>query len=302
MSTSTPNENDQRFGLLMGMSAYIMWGFFPFFFKQVDHVNALEILAHRIIWATPFAALVLIFRKQLGEVIAAFRQRKIIGLLLLSSAFISVNWGLYTYAIVESRIFEASLGYYINPLVFVLLGVVINKERLSLLQIIAVGFAAIGVVILTIYGGVFPWISLVLALSFAMYGLIRQKVVIGSMAGLLIEALILLIPCVTIWFWFIQQGNSSFTFDDPPTMGMLIFAGPLTVIPLFCFALAARRLPLSTIGFLQFIAPTLQFLLGLYYGESFTMGYAICFGFIWLAVVIYAIDRVRSSRPNLHSK
>jgi chloramphenicol-sensitive protein RarD len=196
----------------------------------------------------------------------------------------------------RGQIFQASLGYYINPLMYVVIGVIVLREKLRKFQTIAVLLAAVGVVVLTVSGGEFPVISLLLAISFTIYGVIRSRVVVGGMPGLFIETILLFPMSLAYLIWLIQAGESWFRLDDPAMVGGLLFAGPLTVVPLLCFALAARRLRLSTIGIMQFIAPTLQFLVGLAYGEALTVPHVVCFTLIWTAVIVFSWDAWRSTR------
>nr|GGH93343.1 chloramphenicol resistance permease RarD [Aquisalinus luteolus] len=294
--TPDENNNDVRTGLIAGLAAYTMWGFLPIYFKVLGPVAATEVLAHRIIWAVPVGALILTFRNQWPEVRKAFSDWRALRGMGITAAFIAVNWGVYIWTVQTDRIFQASLGYYINPLMFVLVGVFVNREVLRRGQIAAVALAAIGVSVLTIYGGVFPWISFVLAISFTFYGYLRKTVQIGAMPGLFIETIWLVLPAIAFWLWLEMQGTSAFTPDAPGTIGLLLLAGPLTVIPLLFFAISARRLRLSTIGFMQFLGPTLQFCVGLYYGETFTTAHAICFGFIWVAVIVFSLDALAAGR------
>jgi len=287
---NTPEHNPQRAGLLAGVIAYLMWGFFPVYFKITGEIPPLEILSHRVVWAIPFAAFIILLRKQWPQVRQAIANKKTLGALILAALFIAFNWGLYIWAVQENQILQASLGYYINPLIFVLVGVVSFGEKLSRLQLIAVALATIGVVILTIYGGQFPWIAMSLALSFTAYGVIRKRTEVGSLPGLFIETSVLFLPSLAYLFWLQGKGSLHFTNVDPDMMALLVLAGPLTVLPLVAFAFAARRLRLSTLGFLQFIGPSLQFLMGVLYGEKLTLGVLLCFGFIWTAAAVFIWD------------
>jgi len=287
---NTPEHNPQRAGLLAGVIAYLMWGFFPVYFKITGEIPPLEILSHRVVWAIPFAAFIILLRKQWPQVRQAIANKKTLGALILAALFIAFNWGLYIWAVQENQILQASLGYYINPLIFVLVGVVSFGEKLSRLQLIAVALATIGVVILTIYGGQFPWIAMSLALSFTAYGVIRKRTEVGSLPGLFIETSVLFLPSLAYFFWLQGKGSLHFTNVDPDMMALLVLAGPLTVLPLVAFAFAARRLRLSTLGFLQFIGPSLQFLMAVLYGEKLTLGVLLCFGFIWTAAAVFIWD------------
>jgi chloramphenicol-sensitive protein RarD len=295
--TQLPKQtSDIRDGVIAGLIAYVIWGFLPAYFKVVGSVDPVEVLSHRIMWAVPFGALILFARRQWSEVRRALTHRQMLGWLSLSSLFIALNWLVYIWAIQDERIFETSLGYYINPLTNTLSGILLFGERLRWLQKLAVVLAAIGVLVLTVSAGEVPWVALFLAISFTVYAVIRKRVVIGGMPGLFIETLLLL-PFAFIGFmWFKWSGQAAFASGDGGLTTWLIMAGPLTAIPLLFFALAARRLPLTTIGFMQFLAPTLQFCVGIYYGEHLTTAHLICFGCIWVAVAFFSIDAVRSTR------
>ena len=282
----------RRNGVISGALAFAMWGAFPIYFKIATGVSALEMLSHRIVWAVPFGLLIVLARRQWQEVRRVLRERRTFGLLLLSAAVIALNWLVYIYAIQNNQIFQASLGYYI----LVLAGFLFLGERLRRGQTLAVGLAATGVAVLAVQGGQFPVISLVLALSFTVYGLVRKQVVVGAMPGLFIETIVLLPPALIYLLYLGHADALAFGADQPRLSVLLLLAGPLTVLPLLFFAIGARRLQLATIGFLQFIGPTGQFLLGVYYGEPLTMANVVCFGFIWLAVAVFVIDAFVNAR------
>jgi len=284
-------------GFAAGIAAYLIWGMFPAYFKWTDSIPALEILSHRVVWAVPFAAVIIMFRKQWPDVIQIVKAPKTLSLFAVTAALIAANWGVYIWAVQIDQIFQASLGYYINPLLNVVLGVFIFNEKLNQWQILAVILALIGVLILTLYGGIFPGISLFLAATFGLYGVIRKKVNAGAMPGLFIETALLFPLGLAYLIWLYKTGGLHFLHQDSFTLDtLMVIAGPITVIPLFFFAVAARRMPLSTLGFLQYIGPTLQFSLGVYYGESFTLAHALCFGCIWLAVIIFSYGAWRKSK------
>ena len=285
-----------RSGVLIGLAAYTMWGVFPVYFKLIESVAPLEVLTHRIVWAVPFGALIIALRSQWGEVRVAFGHRRMLLGLCTSALFITINWLIYIWAIQNGRIFEASLGYYINPLMYVMVGVFLLGERLRNLQIAAVVLAVIGVLFLTINGGVFPWVALSLAASFTVYGVIRKQIVVGAMPGLFVETTILL-PFALGWLiWIVQAGQASIINADAGITALLLLGGPITVVPLLLFAIAARRLTMTAIGFMQFLAPTLQFLTGIYYGETLTPAHMVCFAFIWAAVLVFSIDAIHRGR------
>jgi len=287
------NSSDEvRLGLIAGIVAYTFWGAFPIYFKITQAVGPLEILAHRIVWSLPFALIIILMRRQWGELKRAIKIPRLIGLLTLAALALAVNWGVYIWAVQNEQIFQGSLGYFINPLMYVLVGVIFFKEKLSKLQSLSVVLALIGVSILTIYGGVFPYIALILASSFAVYGVIRKQAVVGAIPGLVIETAVLFLPAAAFLIWLGTKSTLSFG-SAPGITGLLLLAGPVTVLPLWAFAIAARKLKLSTLGMLQYIGPTGQFVLALYYGESFTTAHAWCFGFIWIGIFIYSFDAYR---------
>jgi chloramphenicol-sensitive protein RarD len=280
----------QHDGVLTALIAYVLWGVFPVYFKLVQSVPPTEVLAHRIVWAVPFGALILLVRRQWPEVRRAFASPSTVFWLSLAALAISVNWFIYIWAVQQEEVLQASLGYYINPLMYVIVGVLFLKERLRRPQVISVLLAAIGVSYLTIRGGQFPFIAVSLALLFTLYGVIRKQVAIGAMPGLFIETL-MLFPFAMAWLaWLMLSQQAAFAGGTVSMSLLLMLAGPLTVVPLLMFAIAARRLTLTVIGFMQFIAPTLQFIIGIYYGEVLTTAHLVCFGCIWAAVAIFSVD------------
>ena len=290
-----PQPIDSRAGLMSGLSAYLIWGLFPIYFVATKAVPAPEILAHRILWSLPFGLLILLFRKQIADTIKAIRKPRTLGLLAFASISLAANWGVYIYAIQIEQIFQGSLGYYINPLIYVLVAVLFFRERLSRLQGLAIVLASIGVLVLTIYGGQFPVISIFLAVSFTIYGVLRKLINLGAMPGLFIEVLILIVPAMLYLGWLWQTDTLVFG-TDTTLSGLMIVAGPITVLPLLAFTFAARHIRLSTLGVLQFVGPTMQFLCGIYFGEPFTTAHAICFALIWVGVILFALDGWRASR------
>ncbi len=290
-NNSTPVD-----GVIAGLTAYLIWGFLPIYFKVTGHVDALEILAHRIAWAVPFGALILWARKQWPEVIAAFTRPKVLFWLVMASVFIAINWFVYIYAVQTEQVYQASLGYYINPLMYVAVGVAFLGEKLRRLQVYSLILAAFGVLILTMSYGRLPWIALVLGVSFTAYGVIRKQVAVGAMPGLFVETCLLL-PLAVGWLVHLFQVNeASFLKGSAVDDVLLVIAGPLTVVPLLCFAIAARKLTLTAIGFMQFIAPTLQFFVGVAYGEALTPAHIACFVCIWTAVALFSFDVLRANR------
>jgi len=303
MNASTPlaqspaqQPNDVRRGFVLGVAAYGLWGVLPIYFKALTGIAAVDIVAHRVLWSLPFLALLLMVTRGWAEVAQAVRRRRTLLLLLCTAVLIGINWLLYVYAVTSGHILAGSLGYYLNPLVNVLLGRFVLKERLSWLQWAAIAIAAAG--ILALIGGALDqlWISLTLAATFATYGLLRKIALVDSIAGLTIETAVL-IPVAIGWLaWRLATGAPSFGTTDAQT-GLLLLAGIVSTIPLLLFTAAARRLPYSTLGMLQFLAPTLQFLLAvLLYGEPFGTAHAIAFGAIWTALALYTLALIRAPR------
>lgn len=296
MTEQERTEALQRSGVLFGFAAYGLWGVFPIYFKLLDAVAPTEILVHRIIWAVPFGALILSLRKQWPELRQAIFRPRVLLWLGLSALCISGNWFVYIWAVVNERIFETSLGYYINPLMYVLVGVVFFGERLRRAQLAAVALAALGVLVLAVDGGSLPWVSLALAALFTAYGVIRKQVDIAAMPGLFAETA-LLFPFAVLWMlWLLAGEQVAFPGYETTTNTFLMLAGPVTVFPLLCFAIAARQVSLTTLGFMQFIAPTLQFATALYYGEELTAAHVICFTCIWISAAVFSFDALRWSR------
>ena len=294
MKEHDSDENATRDGLLSALIAYVLWGLLPIYFVFVRGVGSFEVLVHRIIWAVLFGAIIIQLRRQWPEVLSALRHRKTLAYLTVSAVLIAGNWFVYIIAVQREQIFQASLGYYINPLLFATVGVIALGERLRTLQLVAVVLAAVGVAVLTFSGDQFPAIALFLGASFTLYGYIRKKVVVGGMPGLFVETIVLFPLSALYLGWLVLEGTAAFSTAAPAMSALLIIAGPITVIPLLFFALAARRLNLTTVGMMQFIAPTLQFLVGYYYGEALTAAHVICFSCIWVAVFVFSWDAWRS--------
>jgi chloramphenicol-sensitive protein RarD len=285
-----------RLGLAAALVAYLMWGVLPVYFKITASVPSLEMLAHRIVWAVPFGLLIILLRRQFADVRAVFQDSRTLGWLALAAICISLNWLVYIWAVQNDRIFQTSLGYYINPLAYVLIGVWFFGERLRRLQMIAVALASVGVLVLAMSGEEIPWVSLSLAVLFTAYGVIRKHVSIGAMPGLFVETLLLL-PFAAGWLlYLVSAGRASFASGNQVMDAWLLLAGPITVLPLLFFATAARQLMLTTVGFMQFITPTLQFLFAVYYGEKLTAANLICFVFIWAAALVFSGDAIRSAQ------
>ena len=284
---------EHRVGVIAGLVAYTLWGIFPVYFKIVEVAAPTEVLVHRVVWAVPFGALVLYFRKQWPEVRKALRQASTVFWLACAAVCISANWLIYIWAIHNERILETSLGYFINPLVYVAVGVFAFAEKLSRLQFVSVMLAAAGVSYMTFVGGVFPWVAISLAALFTAYGVIRKQVAIGAMPGLFVETSLLFPLAFAYLAWLMMSGQAALGAHSASLDVWLVLAGPITVVPLWMFAIAARKLTLTTVGFMQFIGPSLQFLAGLYYGETLTTADLVAFGCIWLAIALFIADATK---------
>ncbi|ELU8564665.1 EamA family transporter RarD [Vibrio parahaemolyticus] len=294
----TPEEQQRaRQGVLLAVGAYTMWGIAPMYFKSIAQVSPLEILSHRVIWSFFLLAALLHFGRHWRSVYHIATDKKKIAYLLSSSILIGGNWLIFIWAVNSNHMLDASLGYYINPLINVLLGMVFLGERLRKLQWFAVVLAGCGVLVQLIVFGSVPIVAMALAMSFGFYGLLRKKVAVDAQTGLFVETLILL-PAAAVYLLFIASSPTANMIENPSQLNtLLIAAGVVTTLPLLCFTGAATRLKLSTLGFFQYIGPSLMFLLAvLIYGETFTMDKAITFAFIWGALVVFSFDGLRNNR------
>jgi chloramphenicol-sensitive protein RarD len=283
-----------RAGVAYGLAAYGAWGLAPVYFKAVASVPALEVLAHRVVWSVAILVALMFFRGQWRVAIQALRHRQTHLILIATTLLIATNWYLFIWSVEHNLVLQASLGYFINPLVNVLLGVVFLRERLSRWATISVALAAVAVAIQAVQGAGIPYIALALAFMFGIYGLLRKVVKIKAVPGLAVETMMLFPPAVGYLVWLGMQDSGQFLARSWSFDVLLIFAGFMTTLPLIWFTKAARRLPLSTMGFMQYIAPSLHFLLAvLAYGEAFTYHHAITFGCIWIALGIYSVDAMR---------
>jgi chloramphenicol-sensitive protein RarD len=284
-------------GILAGIGAYTLWGLFPIYWKLLEEVPAIEILAHRMVWSMVFVAVLLTMQKDwqwLGE---ALHSRKTMLIYTLAAILLSVNWFTYIWAVNAGYVVEASLGYFINPLVNFLLGVIFFGEKLRAGQMTAVILAVLGVIYLTVSYGSLPWISLVLAFTFGMYGLIKKTAPLESMHGFSLETLVLFLPALGYLLYREAAGMGALVHQGGQVTLLLILAGPVTSIPLLMFGYSARRIPLSMLGFIQYIAPTLQFLLGVFiFYEPFPPARLVGFSIIWLALLVYSLEGVFFNR------
>ncbi|AVH31597.1 EamA family transporter RarD [Vibrio fluvialis] len=294
----TPEEQQNaKKGVILAISAYTMWGIAPIYFKAISSVSALEILSHRVIWSFFLLAALLHFGRQWRSVVSVFRDKKKMVYLLTTALLVGGNWLIFIWAVNANHMLDASLGYYINPLLNVVLGMLFLGERLRKLQWFAVALAAIGVAIQLVVFGSVPIVAFSLAITFGLYGLLRKKVGVNAQTGLFIETLVL-VPAAAIYLlWIADSTTSSMLANDWHLNLLLISAGIVTTLPLLCFTGAATKLKLSTLGFFQYIGPSLMFLLAvLVYGENFSADKAITFAFIWSALVIFSVDGLTQGR------
>jgi len=283
-------------GLLFGISAYLIWGLLPLYWQLVEEAGAYEILAHRGIWSLLLCALLLALRKQIKSAFIMVRSSRTLSLLFLASGLLSINWAVYIWSVTVNRVVEAALGYYITPLINVTFGVLLLRERLRPLQWTAVGLASVGVMILTVGYGALPWIALVLSISWGSYSLIKKSLNLGALETLSVETLFAFLP--NLVYLFIIESNGTAEFGDGIVMSLLLFgAGAATVVPLLLFNGSTTRLPLSTVGLLQYITPTIMFFIGIFINnEDISPTKVVGFVFIWIALAVLSRDLYRSSR------
>lgn len=298
MTQPSASGGESRLALTAGFGCYFIWGFMPLAMQAVaaQGPGPWEILAHRIAWSIPIAAVLVALAGQTREAVAVFTQPKVLGLLALSSVLIACNWLVFTWAVLNGRTLETSLGYYINPLVNMAAGALLFRERIDRLGKIAIGLAAVGVTVQAFALGHLPWISLFLALSFGGYGVVRKMVAADAQTGLLIECLVFGLPGVAFILWLEHAGQGHFLSAGGVSAAWLIFSGFITATPLVLFSWAARRMPLSAMGFLQFLAPTMSFVIGVAQGEPFTPLRALSFVFIWLGAAVFIYGALRRAR------
>lgn len=287
-------DSKARSGFLLALGAYLLWGLLPFYMKAVAHLPLIEVIAHRIVWSVPIAAAVLVWAGRTADFKAAIRSPRSLGMAALTATLISINWAIYVWAISVDRTVETALGYYINPLVVIVVGALVLGEKLNRLQIAAVALAAIAVAVLTVDAGKLPWVSLALAFSFAAYGFFRKTLPIGPSQGFLLEVLLLSVPALAYIVFLIANGEDHFISSTATDTALLIGCGPVTAVPLLLFGFGAKLLRLSTIGIMQYIAPTLVFLIAvLIFDEPFGATQAIAFALIWAALAMYSWSMFR---------
>jgi chloramphenicol-sensitive protein RarD len=295
-ATTSPDKAAQR-GFLFALSAYVLWGFLPFYMKAVAHIPAIEVVAHRAVWSLPLAGALLLWLGRTDDIKAAFRTPRTLMMGLLTATLISINWCTYVWAIAVGRTLETALGYYINPLFSILLGAIVLGERLKPLQMAAIALAVLAVVLLTWENGGLPWVSIVLAVSWGFYALCKRALPIGPTQGFFLEVLIIAIPAFVYIVWLQWTGIGHFGSTGMADVGLLLSAGLVTAIPLILYASGAKLLRLSTIGIMQYIAPTLIFVVAVFaFREPFSTEKAVAFGLIWAGLVLYTWSMVADSR------
>ncbi|MEU6705148.1 EamA family transporter RarD [Streptomyces wuyuanensis] len=290
-------DNEQRMGLLYGIGAYGMWGLVPLFWPLLKPAGAVEILAHRMVWSLAVVGIALLVLRRWAWLRPLLRDPRKLGLITLAATVITVNWGVYIWAVNAGQVVEASLGYFINPLVTIAMGVLLLKERLRPAQWTAVGIGFTAVLVLTVGYGRPPWVSLVLAFSFAVYGLLKKKTNIGGLESLAAETAVQFLPALAFLLWLGSRGGADFGAHGAGHAALLAATGIVTAVPLICFGAAAIRVPLSTLGLLQYLAPMFQFLLGvLYFHEAMPAERWAGFSLVWLALTILTWDALRNAR------
>jgi chloramphenicol-sensitive protein RarD len=296
-SANAVSQSDSRSAYAAGVGCYVLWGFLPLYFHLLSNlgVGSWEMIAHRTLWSVLWAGGLVLLARQGGQVAAVLRQPRTLGMLALSTMAIFSNWTIYVFAVNAGHVIEASLGYYINPLMNMAAGALLFRERMSAEGKVAIGFATVGVAIQTIALGHLPIVSLGLAVTFCAYAILRKQVKADAQTGLFVECAYLALPGLAYVLHLSTSGQGHFGQGGAVT-ALLALAGPATVAPLALFAWSARRLPLSAVGFLQFIAPTIQFLLGVAFGEPFTALRALSFVFIWLGVAVFAYGAWKKAR------
>jgi chloramphenicol-sensitive protein RarD len=299
VSGTSSNSSETARGFALALGAYLIWGLLPFYMKAVAHIPAAEVVAHRVIWSLPIGALLLARSGRLGTVIAALRDGRMLLRVVPAAVLITINWLTYVWAIAVGRALETALGYYINPLVSILVGALLLRERFSRAQMLAIALAALGVIGMSVLSGGLPWVSLVLAFSFAGYGYFKKTVPIGSTEGFVLEILLLTLPALVFIAYLVATGQSHFTGEGAHLGDILLLmaSGLLTAVPLIMFGIGARALRLSTIGIMQYVAPTMVFFIAVFYlGEPLNAGKLVAFGFIWAALAIYSWSALSTRR------
>jgi len=291
--------DERRVGVAAGLGAYLLWGVFPLYFPLLEPAGGLEIVAHRVAWSLLFIGLLLTVRRGWDQVRSTIADRRALLVLAAAAVLIAVNWLVYVYAVNSGHVVEASLGYFINPLVSVLLGVVVFRERLRRLQWVAVAVAVLAVVVLTVDYGHPPWIALALAVSFGLYGLMKKVVRVEAAPGLFVETAVVFVPALVVMGLLESNGEAAFAHAGAGHAFLLVSSGLATAVPLLLFAAATRRVPLSTVGLLQYVTPLMQLSIGVFvYGEPMPPARLVGFAIVWLALAVFTVDSLRQARTN----
>ena len=292
-----PATHEERRGVVYGTAAYLLWGLFPLYFPLLEPANPVEIVGHRIVWSLLAVAAVLAIGAGFRPFLALLRDRRRAGLIATAAFLVAINWGVYIYAVNSDHVIEAALGYFINPLVSAAFGIAVFRERLRPWQAVALGLGLCAVLVLTVDYGRLPWIALTLAITFGSYGLVKKLAGVGSAEGLALETLILLTPALGYLIVLEAQGTGTFAHESAGHTALLAAAGPVTALPLLLFSASVTRVPLTVIGMLQYLTPTLQFLIGLLiFGEDMPASRWIGFGLVWIALVILSLDALRTAQ------
>ncbi|MEV6810892.1 EamA family transporter RarD [Micromonospora sp. NPDC051296] len=288
-----------RLGYLYGLAAYLLWGFFPLYFKLLRPTGPLEILAHRVVWSVAFVALLLAAMRNIGFLRALLRRPRALVGIGAAATLIAVNWFTYIYGVNSDRVVETALGYFINPLVVVLLGVLVLRERLRPAQWVALGVGGLAVAVLTVDYGQLPYLALILAFTFGGYSLVKKRLGLPAAEGLFVESAVLSLPALVFLGWLATTGDATFGHVSATHTVLLVLAGALTAIPLLLFAGAANRLPLTALGMLQYVAPILQLGCGvLIFHEPMPPARLAGFALVWLALIVFTVDALRHARRN----
>ncbi|MBB3288239.1 MULTISPECIES: EamA family transporter RarD [unclassified Rhizobium] len=290
-------NSDAIRGFGFALTAYLFWGILPLYMKALAHISAFEVIAHRIVWSVPVAGIVLLALGRLGDIKVAFRNRRTIAMASLTAALVTINWGTYVWAIGAGHSLDAALGYFINPLFSIALGAILLKEKLAPTQVVAICLAAIAVIILTVKAGTVPWVALTLTLTWGFYAFFRKTLPVGANQGFFIEVLLLCIPAALYILYLEARGEGHFYQTGLSDTGLLLGCGLVTALPLMIFANGAKLLRMSTIGIMQYIAPTMVFLIAVFlFKEPFDTPQLIAFSLIWAGLVLYSWSMLRQSR------
>lgn len=288
-------------GFLAALSAYVIWGVFPLYMKAVTHIPVMEVVVHRIVWSVPLALMIIAAIGRLNDLWASLKKPKMLAMACLTSALITANWSIYIWAIANDHAVDAALGYYINPLFNVMLGLIFLRERLNIVQWCSVGLAVVAVLILTVNAGGLPWVAMLLPVTFGFYAFFRKSLPIGPTEGFALETLILIIPALIVAGYFIASGHDHFFHGTWKDVGLLIMSGPFTAIPFILFAVGAKTLNLTTLGLMQYLTPTFLFFIAIFvFHEPFSKIQLAAFSLIWISLIIYTVSSFSKIRRDMN--